>query len=103
MQKIKILYNKEFVNARLIFYLIILLEYNYFAYFSHFQCTGCPLCGMTRAVKSLLVFDFKSAFEFNNMVWIFCIILPIFFIDIVIIVKHKIIRTENKKGKNKIN
>ena len=51
---------------------------------------------MTRAVKSLLVLDFKSAFEFNSMVWIFFIILPIIFMDILIIIKHKILNTKDK-------
>lgn len=55
--------------------------------------------GMTRAVKSLLILDFKSAFEFNNMVWIFFIILPIIFMDILIIIKHKILSTKDKKTK----
>ena len=45
--------------------------------------------GMTRAVKSLLILDFKKAFEFNNMVWIFCILIPVIVIDIVIILKKK--------------
>lgn len=45
--------------------------------------------GMTRAVKSLLILDFKKAFEFNNMVWIFCIAIPIITIDIVMILKKK--------------
>ena len=45
--------------------------------------------GMTRAVKSLLILDFKKSFEFNNMVWIFCIAIPIITIDIVMILKKK--------------
>ena len=44
---------------------------------------------MTRAVKSLLILDFKKAFEFNNMVWIFCIVIPTIIIDIVIIFKRR--------------
>lgn len=83
----KFLYNKNFVNARVTFYIIIFLEYIYLAYFSRFQCTGCPLCGMTRAVKSLLILDFKSAFEFNNMVWIIGIILLVILIDIICILR----------------
>ena len=44
---------------------------------------------MTRAAKSLLILDFKKAFEFNNMVWIFCIVIPVILIDIVMILKKK--------------
>ena len=87
----------DFQNARLISYLILTIAFLYLSFFSHFECAGCPLCGMTRAIKSLLILDFQSAFEFNNMVWIFFIILPIIFIDIVIIVKSKILRIEAKK------
>ena len=30
----------------------------------------CPGCGLTRALKSLLILDFRSAFEFNPMIFI---------------------------------
>lgn len=92
----KIINDNDFENARLIIYLILFITFVYLAYFSHFNCSGCTLCGMTRAVKSLLVLDFKSAFEFNSMVWIFFIILPIIFMDILIIIKHKILSTKDK-------
>ena len=39
----------------------------------------------TRAVKSLLILDFKKAFEFNNTVWIFCIVIPVIATDILFI------------------
>ncbi len=81
--------DKDFQNARLIIYIILFISYIYLAYFSHFQCVGCQLCGMTRAVKSLLRLDFKSAFEFNSMVWIFCIIIPVIAIDIIFIFKRR--------------
>ena len=45
--------------------------------------------GMTRAVKSLLILDFKKAFEFNNTVWIFCIVIPVIVIDIIFILKRR--------------
>lgn len=77
--------DKDFQNARLIIYIILFISYIYLAYFSHFQCVGCQLCGMTRAVKSLLILDLKSAFEFNNMVWIFCIAIPVIATDILFI------------------
>ena len=44
---------------------------------------------MTRAVKSLLRLDFKSAFEFNSMVWIFCILIPVIVIDIIFILRRR--------------
>ena len=44
---------------------------------------------MTRAVKSLLILDFKKAFEFNNTVWIFCIVIPVIVIDIIFILKRR--------------
>lgn len=84
------IYDKDFVNARIIVYIVLAIEYIYLAYFSHFECPGCPLCGMTRALKYLLVLDFKRAFEFNSMVWIFCILIPVIAIDIVIIIKKKV-------------
>ncbi len=87
----KIANDRDFQNARLIIYFILFISYIYIAYFSHFQCVGCPLCGMTRAVKSLLRIDFKSAFEFNMMVWIFCIMTPLIIVDIVVILKKYII------------
>lgn len=90
----KIINDNDFENARLIIYFILLITFIYLAYFSHFTCSGCALCGMTRAIKSLLVLDFKSAFEFNNNVWIFCIIIPFIVIDIVIIIKRRCFKNE---------
>lgn len=86
----QIINDKDFQNARLIIYGILFISYIFFAYFSHFQCVGCPLCGMTRAVKNLLRLDFKSAFEFNNMVWIFCVLIPVILIDVIIILYKKL-------------
>lgn len=90
----QIINDKDFQNARLIIYGILFISYIYFAYFSHFQCVGCPLCGMTRAVKNLLRLDFKSAFEFNSMVWIFCVLIPVILIDVIIILYK---RLKNKR------
>lgn len=84
----------DFQNARLISYLILTIAFLYLSFFSHFECAGCPLCGMTRAVKSLLVLDFKSAFNFNNNVWIFCILIPFIVIDIVVIIKRRCLKNE---------
>lgn len=87
--------DKDFQNARLIIYIILFISYIYLAYFSNFQCEGCQLCGMTRAVKSLLRLDFKSAFEFNSMVWIFCILIPVIVMDIICIFKMRYKRYKN--------
>lgn len=86
----QIVNDKDFQNARLIIYIILFISYIIIAYFIKLNCVGCPLCGMTRALKSLLMLDFKSAFEFNNMVWIFCIAIPVIMIDIILIVKSKL-------------
>lgn len=88
------IYDKDFVNARIIVYIVLAIEYIYLAYFSHFKCPGCPLCGMTRALKCLLVLDFKSAFEFNRMIWIFCILIPFIIIDIAMIIKRRCLKNE---------
>lgn len=88
------IYDKDFVNARIIVYIVLAIEYIYLAYFSHFECPGCPLCGMTRALKCLLVLDFKSAFEFNRMIWIFCILIPFIIIDIAMIIKRRCLKNE---------
>lgn len=77
-----ILVDKDFQNARIIIYSILFVFYIYLAYFSNFQCMGCPLCGMTRAVKCLLLFRFYEAFQYNSNVWIFCILIPIITIDV---------------------
>lgn len=87
----KILKDKEFQNARMIIYTILLISYIYFAYFIDFKCIGCPLCGMTRAVKSLLHLNFSLALQYNKNVWIFFIILPIITIDIFFIVRKRIL------------
>lgn len=95
------IYNKDFINARLTFYLILIIEFVYLVCFSNFECIGCPLCGMTRAVKSLLILDFKSAFRFNHMVWIFCILIPLIMIDLLIIFRHKFIVNKNNETQRK--
>lgn len=93
----KIINDNDFQNARLIIYFILFISYIYIAYFIHFQCVGCPLCGMTRAVKSLLRLDFKSAFEFNSMIWIFCMAIPCILVDISTILNSRI-RKKLKEG-----
>lgn len=87
--------NEEFQKARLEIYFILFISYIVVAYLIHIKCTGCPFCGMTRAVKSLLRLDFKSAFEFNSMVWVFCILIPVIVIDIICIFKRRYRRYKN--------
>lgn len=94
----KILRDNDFVNARIIIYSMLLVVYIFLAYFSNFKCIGCPLCGMTRAIKSLMVLDFTAAFEFNNNVWIFCIFIPIVMIDIVYIIYVKYSKKVKDRG-----
>ncbi len=87
-------------NARCIFYLVLFAFYIYLNYFSNFSCSGCILCGMTRAVNSLLKLDFRKAFEYNNMVWIFYIIIPIIVIDMSNIIIKRFFFLYNKIYKN---
>ena len=79
MHYVEIIKDKEFENARLILYSLLVIWYIVLTNFIHIQCPGCPLCGMTRAVKNLLILDFTKAFEFNQNVWIFIILIPIIF------------------------
>lgn len=91
----KSLNDNEFQNARLIIYIILLVEFLYLAYFNNFKCIGCPLCGMTRAVKSLLILNFERALEYNQAVWIFFIIIPLIVLDVINILYKKIIIKKN--------
>ena len=91
----KIISDENFQNARIITYIILFIFYMYLAYFSNFQCAGCPLCGMTRAVKSLLILDFTKAFEYNPKVWIFCIIIPLIVLDIIKILIVRLLPNKN--------
>ena len=65
----KIIKDNSFIYARLIVYSILFLYYIYLAYFTSFECKGCPLCGMTRAIKSILMI--------GGFVTIFSVILSI--------------------------
>lgn len=92
----QIINDNDFENARLMIYVILFISYMYLAYFIDFECIGCPLCGMTRAVKSLIVLNFESAFKFNKNVWIFCFIIPIIMTDIIYISYRKLIKIKKK-------
>lgn len=51
-------------------YLLLILIFWYFkipCIFQHFFGIPCPGCGMTRAIQSALVLDFKSAFSYHLM------------------------------------
>lgn len=88
----------NFQNARIIIYIIFFISYIYFANYSNFHCTGCILCGMTRAVKCLLTLNLKKAFEYNKYVWVFCLIIPLIMLDIIFIFfnRFKYISNRNK-------
>lgn len=92
----KIWNNSEFCEARIIFYVALFIDYIIVAYIVKIQCTGCPLCGMTRAMKCLLTFKFKEAFNYNKLIMIFCIIIPMILIDTGCIVYLKI-NAQSKK------
>lgn len=86
MKLFQIINNKDFQNARIIIYLVLFIFYIYLAYFSNFKCMGCPLCGMTRAVKSILMLRINEAVQYNPMSIIFCFIIPLIIIDLITIV-----------------
>lgn len=79
MKVIKILLNKNFTNARIIVYFSLIVSYIILKFFYKVKCIGCPLCGMTRAITSLLHFKFIEAYNYNNNV-IFILIIIIFMI-----------------------
>jgi len=91
----QIINDTNFQNARIITYIIIFIFYIYLAYFINFQCIGCPLCGMTRAIKSLLILNFPKAFEYNPKAWIFCMIIPLIILNIIVILHKKILIKKN--------
>lgn len=48
----------------------------------------CPGCGITRALLSLILLDFKSAFEYNPMIYCYIISVVIY-----VVLKNKSERT----------
>ena len=65
---------KELKNSLLLtaFYIVVLLIFWYFkvpCLFKHFLGIECPGCGMSRAVLSVIKFDFAAAFGYHPMVW----------------------------------
>lgn len=79
MKIFKILKNTDFRNARIIIYISLAISYLFLLLFYKVQCTGCPLCGMTRATTCLLKLKFHEAYNYNNKV-VFILILIIFII-----------------------
>ena len=68
--------------------IIIIFKYNIGIPCIFFELTNlyCPGCGMTRAIKSLIVFDFYQAIRYNALI----IILPILLLFYLINKKNKI-------------
>jgi len=69
------LFNTKNLKAKLIVTLAVIV-YMVVCYTFGIPCiilsiTGIPClgCGMTRAIVSILKFDFKAAFSFHSMVW----------------------------------
>ena len=75
---------KRLVNVVLIVFvisLVILLTSGIICYecpFKHLFHISCPGCGLTRAFRALIYFDFYTAFKYNILS------IPLFFIGIVI-------------------
>lgn len=78
---------REFQIVRFNFYIVLVITYFYLLLFADLDCHGCLLCGMTRAIKSILLFDFKNAFLLNKYSWIFIVLIPVIIIDIINIMK----------------
>lgn len=77
----------------LVIYSIILVVYLIWGHFTHlyipclvYEITGlyCPGCGATRMIISMLHFDFKQAFFYNQLLFVSTPIFIVLFIDYVI-------------------
>lgn len=65
---------KELKNSLLltVLYIAVLLIFWYFkipCFFKEFFGISCPGCGMSRAVLSVIKFDFVAAFSYHPMFW----------------------------------
>lgn len=74
------------INKKLLFIAAAVILFIIYAYATGFECIFlkyfgfiCPGCGMTRALKSILILDFRNAFIYHPMV--FC--MPIVFVYII--------------------
>ena len=65
-------FNKEYITYVIVFFIVLII--GILSYLKIYICpfyyiTGipCPMCGMTRALFSLLELDFKSAFHYHAL------------------------------------
>lgn len=77
----KIINDINFINARIVVYIVLIISF-LIILLTDIQCSGCPLCGMTRGVICILKLDFVEALSFNSNIWIFFFIIPIIILDI---------------------
>lgn len=77
----KIINDINFINARIVVYIVLIISF-FIILLTDVQCSGCPLCGMTRGVICILKLDFVKALSFNSNIWIFFFIIPIIILDI---------------------
>lgn len=86
----KLFENKDFQNARIITYTCLGILYFIFLFFIKIECSGCAFCGMTRAIKSILLFRYKEAIEYNKYSIFFMIIIPVIIVDFIYIIVKRI-------------
>ena len=77
---------KEFQIIRISLYIAVVISYCLIYNCIHIHCKGCVLCGMTRAIKSILLLDFKSAISYNSLSIIFMFLIPLAIFDFIYIV-----------------
>jgi disulfide bond formation protein DsbB len=66
----KIVFDREFILARLIIYVSLAITFFAISAFyenTHYRTNPCPLCGMTRATWAILRLDFAAAYALNKL------------------------------------
>lgn len=91
--------NKEYITYVIVFFIVLLggiLSYLevYTCPFLYITGIPCPMCGMTRALFSVLHLDFESSFHFHALWPLVVIILPTY-----LLIKFKHIKI-NKRLEN---
>lgn len=83
--------NKDFILARLVFYLILVLFYLYIVFLNTASCPEsdpCMLCGLKTAVYKTFKFSFVEAYQLNHLVVYIWFIMLMILVDIKLIVSE---------------